>query len=264
MRALGLAFLLIAGAAQASAPPDPADPAEALAARCEAAAVLAAREAGVPERLLRAISLAESGRRLNGRLRPWPWTVNMEGEGRWFDSPAPLLAWVRGRQAEGARSFDLGCFQVNHLWHGHEFDGLEDMLSPETSARYAAQFLKELHAASGSWETAAGHYHSRTPELAERYRARVLALMEGLGEAPDAGALLAAGRAAARERTRPRPLPGGPLIDLVAARAPLIGAAPGAEAPRGSLAAVAMAEAGAGLLRPGRPLLGPAPEGAAR
>ncbi|WP_092858904.1 lytic transglycosylase domain-containing protein [Albimonas pacifica] len=153
-----------------------------LAGLCEAAAERAAGAEGVPLHLMRAISLAETGRALDGRLAPWPWTVNMEGEGRWFSNPDELLTWVRRRQAQGARSFDLGCFQVNHLWHGAAFESLEEMLDPEANARYAARFLRALRDETGSWEIAAGHYHSRTPELAQRYRSRVLTLAGDLPE----------------------------------------------------------------------------------
>ena len=162
-----------------------------LAGLCEAAAERAARAEGVPLHLMRAISLAETGRALDGRLAPWPWTVNMEGEGRWFSEPQELLTWVRKRQSQGARSFDLGCFQVNHLWHGAAFESLEEMLDPEANARYAARFLRALRDETGSWEVAAGHYHSRTPELAHRYRTRVLDLAadlpEPFGPAPGQG-----------------------------------------------------------------------------
>ncbi|SDW86530.1 hypothetical protein SAMN05444336_102568 [Albimonas donghaensis] len=159
--------------AAAAAPPDPRLPA-----MCEAAARRAAAAEDVPLRLLRGISLAETGRKRDGRFQPWPWTVNMEGEGRWFDAPGPLLEWVRARQAAGARSFDLGCFQVNHLWHGEAFEGLEQMLDPEANARYAARFLRALRDETGSWETAVGYYHSRTPDLAAGYRARVLRMAD--------------------------------------------------------------------------------------
>lgn len=239
---------------------------EALAARCEAAALIAARAEGVPERLMRAVALAETGRRLDGAFRPWPWTVNMEGEGRWFDDPDSLLDWVRVRQRQGARSFDLGCFQVNHRWHGDEFDGLEHMLDPESNALYAARFLRELHAETGSWETAAGHYHSRTPALAERYRSRVMALMDRLEDAPPGAAMLAAADAAATRaingEMRAGPgATGGPLIVFALVDR---GAAPGgslASASQGSASGIGLlvASAGAGLLRQGTPLFGPEP-----
>ncbi|MGM0584732.1 MAG: lytic transglycosylase domain-containing protein [Pseudomonadota bacterium] len=207
IRALLLALVLPVAAAAAPAPQ-----ADRLAARCEAAALQAARAEGVPPRLFRALSLAETGRRLEGEARPWPWTVNMEGEGRWFETPDALLAWVRARRAEGARSFDLGCFQVNHLWHGEAFDSLEQMLDPAANARYAARFLRALREETGDWEAAVGLYHSRTHKLAGRYRARVLRIMAGLpsaaGPEVDLAALPAApaGDAWPGVRGAPRPI----------------------------------------------------------
>ncbi|MEO1686537.1 MAG: lytic transglycosylase domain-containing protein [Pseudomonadota bacterium] len=268
--------VLAATAAQASAAqgPDALTSAEAdrLSSICDAVARRAAEAEGVPEDLMRAISLAETGRGLDGRHRPWPWTVNMEGEGRWFADPDALLAWVNRRRAEGARSFDLGCFQVNHLWHGEAFESLEAMLDPLPNALYAARFLKTLHAESGSWETAAGHYHSRTPALADRYRRRVLQIRAALGPAPQGdvpGVDVALAPPADPGRRPPRRAAGGerPPLDysrrvtpdgagglslmlagLAAAQGRLIGP------PRSTLIAPSDAAAG-GLLRRARPLV---------
>lgn len=79
---------------------------------CEAAAQVAAERTGVPVTVLSAISLTETGRRIGARTRPWPWTVNMEGKGKWFDSRAEALDYVRRNHARGARSYDVGCFQT--------------------------------------------------------------------------------------------------------------------------------------------------------
>jgi hypothetical protein len=46
------------------------------------------------------------------------------------------------------------------------------MFNPERNALYAAHFLIELHREFGSWTEAAGAYHSRTPEHADRYKAK--------------------------------------------------------------------------------------------
>lgn len=180
---IGLAGAPAQAAPQAFPGPEalPQARAAALAGHCEAAAARAAAAEDVPLDLLRAIALAETGLALSGEARPWPWTVNMEGEGRWFASPHDLLDWVEGRRREGARSFDLGCFQVNHLWHGEAFASLREMVDPEANALYAARFLRELREETGSWEAAAGLYHSRTPDLAARYRGRVLAIRAKLG-----------------------------------------------------------------------------------
>lgn len=139
---------------------------------CELAARAAARRHGVPLDVLRAIALTETGRRLNGQMRAWPWTVNMEGLGKWFPDGDSALAYVERHLGRGARSFDVGCFQVNYRWHGRAFRSVAEMFDPEANADYAARFLRELFAEFGDWSRAAGAYHSRTPELARRYRAR--------------------------------------------------------------------------------------------
>ncbi len=139
---------------------------------CDSAAEVASRESGVPMDVLRAISLTETGRKADGEFRPWPWTVNMEGIGKWFDDVSSAQQYVDRHFARGARSFDVGCFQINFKWHGAAFGSLEDMFDPVTNARYAARFLKELYQEFGDWSKAAGAYHSRTPKFARKYMAR--------------------------------------------------------------------------------------------
>ncbi|GEM_PF-459693 len=142
------------------------------AAICDRAAAEAARRTGVPMSVLKAISLTETGRKRAGTFRPWPWTVNMEGKGLWFDSAEAALAYADKEHGRGARSFDVGCFQINYKWHGKAFASIEEMFDPARNALYAARFLNQLHAETGSWGAAAGAYHSRTPEFAQRYQAR--------------------------------------------------------------------------------------------
>ena len=139
---------------------------------CERAALRAAAESGVPADVLMAIALVESGRAVEGRMRPWPWAANADGRGHWFANADEAAAFARGQLAQGRPSFDLGCFQINWRWHGQHFDRPEALLEPLVSARYAARFLSQLHAEFGSWEAAAGAYHSRSPHLAQAYRAR--------------------------------------------------------------------------------------------
>ncbi|MAQ81763.1 MAG: hypothetical protein CMH12_00860 [Maritimibacter sp.] len=147
---------------------------------CEDAARQVSAESGVPLDVLRAIALTESGRANGGTVRPWPWTVNMEGAGKWFESLPAALAFVDLHVSAGARSFDVGCFQINHRWHGHAFGSIREMFDPVANARYAANFLADLHRELGDWSLAAGAYHSRTPELAARYRARFDAIRVSL------------------------------------------------------------------------------------
>ena len=139
---------------------------------CDIAAQTASSESGVPLAVMRSITRTETGRTRDGALQPWPWTVNMEGLGKWFDTEDAARAYVFKHFKRGARSFDVGCFQINYKWHGQAFHSIDEMFDPLANARYAARFLTQLFEETGDWSAAAGVYHSRTPEYATRYRAR--------------------------------------------------------------------------------------------
>lgn len=177
------ATLLPANPGQARIPSDPS-------LICDQVAIFASQKTGVPLSVLKAISLTETGHKRGGRLRPWPWTINMEGKGFWFDSREEARAYVDKAFARGARSFDIGCFQINYRWHGEAFASIDQMFDPVANALYAARLLGQLHAETGSWGKAAGAYHSRTEKFAERYQARferlrTPLLAEDSGEIPD-------------------------------------------------------------------------------
>ncbi|MBZ4022108.1 transglycosylase [Rhodobacter sp. TJ_12] len=154
------------------------DSATTISATCERVAEEAARRSGVPVSVLKAISLTETGKRIEGKLRPWPWTVNMEGAGHWFDTLDEARAYVFKEFKRGARSFDVGCFQINYKWHNQHFTSIDEMFDPLSNALYAAKFLTELYNEKGSWNGAAGAYHSRTKEYADRYTARFAELRQ--------------------------------------------------------------------------------------
>jgi hypothetical protein len=139
---------------------------------CDDAARIASNQTGVPLNVLLAITRTETGRANAGKLEPWPWTVNMEGSGKWFSSRDEALDYVSQSYNRGARSFDVGCFQINYRWHGEHFSSIKEMFDPEENAIYAANFLKYLNAEKKNWSAAAGAYHSRTIQYSTRYRNR--------------------------------------------------------------------------------------------
>jgi hypothetical protein len=151
----------------------PADPG----AMCRQAIQAAEREHRTSPGLLLAIGRVESGRAdpRTGAFTPWPWTINAEGQGRHFESREEAIAAVQALQARGVRVIDVGCMQVNLHHHPQAFADLEQAFDPAANARYAALFLRRLHAARGDWELAAAHYHSATPERGDAYRLKVLA-----------------------------------------------------------------------------------------
>lgn len=151
---------------------------------CDAAAHQVASETGVPLSVLRAITRTETGRGSGGTLKPWPWTVNMEGKGVWFDTEDEARVYVFRHFKQGARSFDVGCFQINYRWHGQAFNSIEEMFDPLINTRYAANFLRKLHSELGDWTRAAGAYHSRTQKYANRYIARFSEIRGNLSDTP--------------------------------------------------------------------------------
>lgn len=178
---------------------------------CRAAVAAVEREAGLPPRLLAAMARVETGRRDpdTGRFHPWPWTINAEGRGSFFPTKAAAIAAVQALQAQGVRSIDVGCMQINLRHHAKAFASLEEAFDPLANARYAARFLRDLQATRGDWMRSASHYHSQTPELAEAYRARIAGAMEAeqavpppLGPPPT---MLAAAPPAAAAPATPRP-----------------------------------------------------------
>ena len=140
---------------------------------CDAAAQKASAATGVPLKILLAITRVETGRSEGGSLSPWPWAINRAGEGAWFDTATEAIAAATTALDEGARNFDVGCFQLNHRWHGDAFPSLAVMFDPDTNADYAARFLVQLFEDKGNWADAVSAYHSSTEEFATAYLARV-------------------------------------------------------------------------------------------
>jgi hypothetical protein len=147
---------------------------------CDPAIATAEDSLRLPLHLLEAIAEVESGRpdRSSGRLQPWPWTINANGMGAFFTSKAEAIAAVRTLQANGVRSIDVGCMQVNLMFHPAAFASLEEAFDPRANALYAAHFLNALHTGSHDWSGAIAAYHSQTQALGDDYRRRVLALWQ--------------------------------------------------------------------------------------
>ncbi len=178
LAAVALLAPLLAPAARAAGPATAPPPGSEAGALCHAAIDTAERAEQIPAGLLRSIAHVESGRAdpVSGRRVPWPWTINAEGEGRYFETREAAIATTRALMAAGMRSIDVGCAQVNLMHHPQAFASLEQAFDPAANASYAARFLKSLRAATGSWPFAAAAYHSMTPERGHAYASRVAAV----------------------------------------------------------------------------------------
>jgi hypothetical protein len=168
------ASVLFGSAGVRAAAPFPLDPWR----LCPQAIAVEERTQAIPKHLLSAIALAESGRKhpMLGKRMPWPWSVMAEGQGRYLPTKAAAINEVRQLQARGISNIDVGCMQVNLYHHADAFPNLEHAFDPASNVAYAGQFLRSLFADSGSWQEAAGRYHSATPEHKIPYREKVVQL----------------------------------------------------------------------------------------
>lgn len=187
---------------------------------CTRHTAAAERKSGLPPHLLGAIARVESGR-WSGRdkaILAWPWTVMAEGKGRFLPSRAAAVAAVEALRARGVRNIDVGCMQVNLRYHPEAFENLDAAFDPGRNVAYAAGYLSQLKAETGSWTTAIGRYHSKTPRLSGAYRLKVFRAWRDERRRDTAARL--AKRAAAPGQLAVRPLWGRPPASATGAASP--------------------------------------------
>lgn len=149
---------------------------------CENAARNAEHKHVLPNGLLQAITRVETNRGTEENPTAWPWTVNTDGEGHWFNSRNEAEQFVKEKQFSGSNSIDIGCFQINTKWHGDKFGSVDAMFDPKGAAEYAAKFLNSLKLEKGDWKAAVAAYHSRLPEKSKRYSQKVTKVFSELNE----------------------------------------------------------------------------------
>ncbi|PYE84502.1 lytic transglycosylase domain-containing protein [Pseudoroseicyclus aestuarii] len=209
-------FYAPASAATHQAAPLEAAPASGDAGICVREILQAQLRHGIPNNILLGIGLQEAGRRVGEGVTIWPWSVNAAGTGRVFDSRDEALAWVQERQAAGIASIDVGCMQINLRWHPEAFVSPAQGFDPAVNVDYAARFLVGLHQQTGDWATAAGSYHSFTPEKRDIYLASLTRNVEVANARIDSFRALAAGSPGGEDlrlAEAPQPVlaPGGPF-----------------------------------------------------
>jgi soluble lytic murein transglycosylase-like protein len=123
---------------------------------CEREMAAAASAEDVPLGVLYAVGLTETGSK--GKLNPY--ALNIEGKTVFASSEREAMAEFRKARKSGKKLIDLGCMQINHHYHGGEFESVSSMLDPHRNVRYAARFLKKLRGQEGSWAMAVARYHA--------------------------------------------------------------------------------------------------------
>ncbi|MFK7865953.1 MAG: transglycosylase SLT domain-containing protein [Alphaproteobacteria bacterium] len=143
---------------------------------CVAEIRLAEQYAGLPDQLLHAISLTESGRTdpITDRYVAWPYTVTVEGDGQYYSNLNDAINAVNAALRNGIKNIDVGCMQINYGYHGAAFNTLDLMFDPTHNIAYAASFLRQLYRRHGRWSDAIAYYHSSDPVRAQDYQHKVM------------------------------------------------------------------------------------------
>lgn len=134
-----------------------------------------AAEYALPPRLLYAVALTESRKRLeDGRLVPWPWTLNIKGRAHYFDTKAAAMRVLSGYLASGRRSVAVGLMQKHWRWHAARLQSPGVALDPYYNLRLGAAYLRDCYRRRGAWSAALLCYHgARDPAAGAAYLRQV-------------------------------------------------------------------------------------------
>jgi len=118
-----------------------------------------------------------------GYLHPWPYALNVDGRGEFFQSMDEAVKRLRTvQQKRPEANIDVGPMQISLQWHRHRVQSADSLLNLDTAARVGAAILAEAMAsAPNDLELGVGRYHHwRDDSRARRYGARVLAVYDSI------------------------------------------------------------------------------------
>lgn len=138
----------------------------------------------LPNSLLYALTIVESGRksRISGKYEPWPWTLNVEGTAYFFENSQNLKRFFVNTINTGVTNIDVGCGQINWVYHKHHFKHPTHIINPVYNIAYSAYLLRKHYDKTWSWDKAVSLYHSGTPKLGKAYLKKVRSVLRAIKE----------------------------------------------------------------------------------
>ncbi len=140
------------------------------------------RKFSIPSNTLHSIALKESGKKhtKHNLVLVWPWAVNVEGKGYYFNTKREAITFVKRQIMQGKEDIDVGCMQISLKHHLEAFDSLGEAFNPATNVEYGAKFLRSKYEKLGSWHKAIAHYHSATDSLGLQYKQAVIRIANNI------------------------------------------------------------------------------------
>nr|WP_256370222.1 transglycosylase SLT domain-containing protein [Sphingosinicella sp. BN140058] len=119
----------------------------------------------IPRGLLMAIAITESS--VNGI--PNPYAMNIAGRAYHARDLNDMAGQISANWSRGVKSIDVGCMQINLLYHGDKFSRLTDLLHSPTNVEYGANYLIQLATARGSWREGVMDYHNKSSQARRQW-----------------------------------------------------------------------------------------------
>jgi len=143
---------------------------------CVVSAAEAERSFGIPEGLLQAMAIHESG--VNGK--PYPWALNLGGRVVYAGNLDAAQKILGERRAKGRKNLYAGCMQLSVYYHGSAFGSLRDLLQPKGNVSYAAKYLASHYEDYSSWEAAVRRYQGGKSRQSAAYFCKVLRVLKDI------------------------------------------------------------------------------------
>ncbi|MSP48542.1 MAG: lytic transglycosylase domain-containing protein [Alphaproteobacteria bacterium] len=137
---------------------------------CTTGVAEAERTHGIPEGLLLAMAIQESG--VSGQ--PYPWALNLGGRVVYASTQDAAQKILGERRAKGRKNLYAGCMQLSVFHHGRAFASLRDLLQPQRNVAYAARYLAAHYDDYGDWQAAVRRYQGGKARQSAAYFCRVL------------------------------------------------------------------------------------------
>ena len=119
-----------------------------------------ALENGVPSKILYAVAMVESRKTHNGKLKPWPWTLNVSDRAYRFDTKEQAESFLNREVKSGNENIAIGIMQIYWRYHKKRYDSPVELLDPWENVSYGAEYLRILRNQSESWAEAVGYYYT--------------------------------------------------------------------------------------------------------
>ncbi|TOG95112.1 lytic transglycosylase domain-containing protein [Vibrio parahaemolyticus] len=136
----------------------------------------------MPASVLYSLALGESKVRLkSGIVRPWPWTLNVQGKPYFYASFDEACKALQGF-LKRTEMVDIGLTQHNWRWQKRYFRTPCEAFNPRLNLAHAARVLSEGKRKRGNWVAAAGYFHRPAGGApARRYEAAFIRHLNQLG-----------------------------------------------------------------------------------